>query len=380
MRIHRLPKESRATACGSCFSACRSCVNSSGRSSGSRRSSGGGGGGVSAGTTGGFFAHNTDSGDGKGIRDSNNVGFSSEVVCDQCGDSYRCNDTLESPPPPTPVDASKQPQQPQARQPLAVCKAPGCGVAFSQCQSCEVEYAGCCSVACQTLAAQNGPPSAAAGVEAVAGDPAKIDPRAVQVALSINVNAGAEKKAPVVEGDSGHGDSLGKDVLRQDGDASTGGKSVQVTSSKTVASTPLSEPSPSEPSPSSPSGGPQQVSDKSDGSQRVELESARPSSLSGGVSTAGRVAAAAGGGGKAKRKREKPADEPLLENYASRHSNPESASLADIRGSTNRYVSAWFCCISRVEKATESSSTARVREAAAAAVAASGAWTMVLLP
>lgn len=36
---------------------------------------------------------------------------------------------------------------------LTICAAPGCGVKFAQCSKCEADYDGCCSLACQALAA-----------------------------------------------------------------------------------------------------------------------------------------------------------------------------------------------------------------------------------
>lgn len=62
------------------------------------------------------------------------------------------------------------------------------------------------------------------------------------------------------------------------------------------------------------------------------------SSSSGGGGDGG---AGVGGGGKGKRKqggeKEGETDEPLLENYASRHSEPESPCLTDVREATTRY-------------------------------------------
>ncbi|CAM9468449.1 unnamed protein product [Ectocarpus sp. 12 AP-2014] len=54
------------------------------------------------------------------------------------------------------------------------------------------------------------------------------------------------------------------------------------------------------------------------------------------VSAAGVDVARTGDKGKRKRKREDPSDEPLLEGYASRHSEPESPCLAGVREATNK--------------------------------------------
>ncbi|CAM9242219.1 unnamed protein product [Ectocarpus sp. 12 AP-2014] len=54
------------------------------------------------------------------------------------------------------------------------------------------------------------------------------------------------------------------------------------------------------------------------------------------VSAAGVDVARTGDKGKRKRKREDPSDEPLLEGYASRHSEPESPCLAGVRAATNK--------------------------------------------
>lgn len=56
--------------------------------------------------------------------------MSISIVCDQCGE----------------VDLADY------QRVLAVCNAPGCGVAFAQCRRCKADYEGCCSAACQTLA------------------------------------------------------------------------------------------------------------------------------------------------------------------------------------------------------------------------------------
>lgn len=55
------------------------------------------------------------------------------------------------------------------------------------------------------------------------------------------------------------------------------------------------------------------------------------------VFAAGVDVARAGDKDKRKRKREDPSDEPLLEGYASRHSEPESPCLAGVREATNKY-------------------------------------------
>ncbi|CAM9550506.1 unnamed protein product, partial [Laminaria digitata] len=71
-------------------------------------------------------------GSGGSSADFSGVSSTGEAFCDQCGDAVR-------------LEAS-------GLMVLAVCRAPGCGVEFSQCVRCEREYAGCCSVACQDLA------------------------------------------------------------------------------------------------------------------------------------------------------------------------------------------------------------------------------------
>lgn len=55
---------------------------------------------------------------------------SDTIVCDQCGE----------------IDLGVD------QHVLTVCNAPGCGLAFAQCQRCKADYEGCCSTACQTLA------------------------------------------------------------------------------------------------------------------------------------------------------------------------------------------------------------------------------------
>lgn len=48
---------------------------------------------------------------------------------------------------------------------LSICAAPGCGVAFSQCRSCEADYEGCCSAACQASASQRNGDARSSSVE-----------------------------------------------------------------------------------------------------------------------------------------------------------------------------------------------------------------------
>ncbi|CAM9681989.1 unnamed protein product [Scytosiphon promiscuus] len=326
LRIPGAPHGSREMVRGGCSRACGSNKGSSSTCCCC---------GISAVKTGVCFAHNNDGDHGNGSGGSTSPGFSPRVVCDQCGNSYCCNGPPR--PPAATEDPTEQPRKPLPRSPLAVCRAPGCGVAFSQCQSCETEYAGCCSVACQTLAAQDGLPPAAAGmatVAAVAGASDLRNPSAGQVALSVAANADGARQTIVSEGDRGEGDSSSIDVLLQDGDASTAAISAAVAPSLATASTPVSQASPSL---SSPSGGSERLPGRSTGSQRAELKSTRASTPSGGVEDVGDVAEAVADGGRtAKRQRKDPADEPLLENYASRHSEPESASLAGVREATNR--------------------------------------------
>ncbi|CAM9111661.1 unnamed protein product [Ectocarpus sp. 4 AP-2014] len=65
-------------------------------------------------------------------------------------------------------------------------------------------------------------------------------------------------------------------------------------------------------------------------------DKAKMSRASVDVSAAGVDVARTGDKGKRKRKREDPSDEPLLEGYASRHSEPESPCLAGVREATNK--------------------------------------------
>lgn len=64
------------------------------------------------------------------------------MVCDQCGSveiaGARQSDSIDG--------------ESGVAGLLAVCKGPGCGVAFAQCQRCNTDYDGCCSAACQALA------------------------------------------------------------------------------------------------------------------------------------------------------------------------------------------------------------------------------------
>lgn len=213
---------------------------------------------------------------------NNGGGGMDEVLCDQCGDVFfhgQYSSTRSLPP-----FRSLDP-------PLAVCGAPGCGVSFSQCARCKEEYAGCCSAACQALAAGQEPASVAAASPRTSGG----EGRRVEQRLN-----------------GGDGDGEGLASLGVAGSSSFGQAGVFRPKGVTALSAARASSSEQEPARSD------RVGEKCGDLSRPESAEAR-------------------GAGRERRKRvEEEVDEGLLESYASRHSEPESPCLAAVREGTNR--------------------------------------------
>lgn len=86
----------------------------------------------------------------QGVTDPGADGYS--MAAATAGDTRVGTDACEKYQPPNSCD---QCGETCSQAELAVCKAPGCGVAFAQCERCETDYEGCCSVACQALASRH---------------------------------------------------------------------------------------------------------------------------------------------------------------------------------------------------------------------------------
>ncbi|CAN0139374.1 unnamed protein product, partial [Pylaiella littoralis] len=243
--------------------------------------------------------------------DVNTKTSSTGLACDQCGDTFYSAASLS----PSPLEP-----------PLAVCRAPGCGVAFSQCPRCKVEYVGCCSAACQTLAAEEGAPRIAAAV---------VVEEVVMVEGFDKRGRRAKHESPPLNRDS-YDEEEEEEELVAVGVA----RSAASTEGSTLAIVPEiravvgaaaggggTPPSKQEPV----------QSGRRKGGDKNAKAGASFTTPRGGVSDAGSGAEGGGGGkGKRKRGRDGETDEPSLESYASRHSEPESPCLSDVRESTIR--------------------------------------------
>lgn len=255
--------------------------------------------------------------------DVNTKTSSTGLACDQCGDTFYS----AASPSPSPLEP-----------PLAVCRAPGCGVAFSQCPRCKVEYAGCCSAACQTLAAEEGAPRIAAAV---------VVEEVVMVEGFDKRGRRAKHESPPLNRDS-YDEEEEEEELVAVGVA----RSAASTEGSTLAIVPEiravvgaaaggggTPPSKQEPV----------QSGRRKGGDKNAKAGASFTTPRGGISDAGSGAEGGGGGkGKRKRGRDGETDEPSLESYASRHSEPESPCLSDVRESTIRYFCTtkpvFYCC------------------------------------
>lgn len=192
-----------------------------------------------------------------------------EAFCDQCGD------VIEA------VAGSELV--------LAVCRAPGCGVEFSQCDRCGREYSGCCSMACQEAAA-----TAAAAAPAQPKTP-----------------GGGRGLGPGsrVGGGCGGMNGVGKEAGGAAGGRVTRGRG----DPDVVALNGIS------------------LQGRGVNGDAIKGEA----QLSAGVSAGAVTAVAKGKGGLGRPEREDN-EEPALESYASRHSEPESSLLVEIREATVR--------------------------------------------
>lgn len=205
-----------------------------------------------------------------------------EFFCDQCGDSFHTGAQITAPSAPF---SSVDP-------PLAVCRAPDCGVSFSQCIRCKEEYAGCCSAACKALAAvEEMAPAVVPGGTSGAKDGC--------VEQRLNGNDDKPLAGLGVAGSSEFSGVMETGVFRRKG--------------ATVVPARAS-PSSTEPERTNRSGEP--PSRLQANAKSTEARSARKRKRK-------RVEGEGGG-------------EDLLESYASRHSAPESPTLAAVREETIR--------------------------------------------
>lgn len=226
----------------------------------------------------------------------NNGGGEMEVFCDQCGDRFfTFTGGASSPSPPSPSSSfSSIDLDPH----LAVCGAPDCGVSFSQCTSCNEEYAGCCSAACRALAGEQETASTAAPAMASGVMGMRVEQR-------LNGNDGEQLSGLGSAGSSSSSFS-GAGVFQRQG-ATAVSMSARVSPPEEEGSNLDKGETPSGPS-STTGGGPNAEGSEGRGAEK------------------GKGKRAEGGG------------ESLLESYASRHSEAESSCLTAVREATTRCV------------------------------------------